>query len=244
MKKIILLLALLLCPLSANAAYWYEYAEKSYIDLDSLKKTNQYAFAWVKILNKGTFEPINNKKVWYVLNTIYVDFKNNKTAIKDVYFYDLDNKMLENYTLDELKWEIIVPDSMADSLYNVVDKYPRFETYAEKELWVDISDEIQLDILSLLMTNSECCNMWLKVYKKKPKTPNAKTKFVKTFLSVNLVENKFAVLDVIEYNKNGKIVKATKYDNLNYIVDDENYMKPVVDYIKNLEKRLRQSNDN
>ena len=63
MKKILLLLALLFMSMPAYATYWYEFSEKTYIDLDSLQKTGDTAFAWVKTMNDGNIKPINNKKI-------------------------------------------------------------------------------------------------------------------------------------------------------------------------------------
>lgn len=240
MKKLFVLLALLFMSMPAYATYWYEFAHKSYIDLDSLQKNSNIALVWVKILNQGNFEPIDNKKVWFSQSSMYVDLKNKRTALKDVYYYDLKNNVIENHRADKLQWNTIVPDSMGEYLYKVVKKYPRFDKVTEEELWVDIDEYTKLDVFSLLMTNSRCCNMWVKVYKTKPKTPNAKTKYMKAFLSVNLVEQKCAMIEMIEYNKKGKVVKINKFDELNYIKDTDDSLKPIIDYINNLEKALQQ----
>ena len=245
MRKLILLLALLLCPLSVNAAYWYEFAENSYIDLDSLQKNNNYSYAWIKLLNKGTFEPINNKKVWYGLNTIYVDLKNKKTAIKDMYFYDTDNKMLENYTVDSLIWEIIVPDSMAESLYEIVNKYPCLETPKDTPYWVNITEDTQIDINSLLLTNSNCINVWLNMDAKYLTDVKRKTKYVKSFLSVNLEERKAAVIEIKEYDKNNMILRHQKFSNLNYqAIGEDGVLNIAIDYILKLAESLEKGKTN
>lgn len=240
MKKLLVLLVLLFMSMPAYATYWYEVSNKTYIDLDSLRKTNNMAFAWVKILNNGNIEPINNKKIWYSMNTMYLDLKKQKTAIKDMYFYDLENKKVDDITFETLDWNIIVPDSVADLLYKFVKKYPRFDKVTEEELWVEIDEYTKLDVFSLLMTNSQCCNMSVITYLKKPKNPNAKVRYVKGFLSVNLIEQKFAVIEAIEYNKKGKVVKVNKFEELNYIKDTDDSLKPIIDYINNLEKALQQ----
>ena len=240
MKKFLLLLALLLMSMPAYATYWYEYSHKSYVDLDSLKKDKNTAFVWVKLLNDGNISPVDNKKVWFTQNSMYIDLKNKRTAIKDVYYYDLNNNQIKSYNLDKLQWDIIVPDTMAELLYETVKKYPRYEKVTDEELWVDIDEQTKLDVFSLLMTNSQCCNMWVITYPKKPKNPNAKSRYVKGFLSVDLVEQKFAILEAIEYNKKGKVVKMHKSEELNYIKDTDNSLKPIIDYINNLEKALQQ----
>mgnify|MGYP003457312239 CR=1 FL=1 len=63
-------------------------------------------------------------------------------------------------------------------------------------------------------------------------------RYAKAFLSLDLVEQKCAIIEVIEYNKKGKIVKVRKCDNLHYIRDEENSFKPIIDYILNLSKEL------
>ena len=240
MKKFLLLLALWLISMPAYATYWYEYSHKAYVDLDSLIKDKNTAFVWVKLLNDGNINPVDNKKVWFTQNSVYIDLKNKKTAIKDVYYYDLNNNEIKSYNLDKLQWDIIVPDTMAELLYETVKKYPRYEKVTEEELWVDIDDQTKLDVFSLLMTNSKCCNMWVISYPKKPKKANAKTRYIKGFLSVNLIEQKCAILEAIEYNKKGKVVKVHKFEELNYIKDTDNSLKPIIDYINNLEKALQQ----
>jgi hypothetical protein len=222
----------------AYATYWYEYSPKAYIDLDSLQKSNNMAFAWVKLLNDGNIDSIDNKKIWFTQNTMYIDLKNKKTAIKDAYFYDLKGNQVKSYSLEKIQWDVIVPDSMGQYLYEIVKKYPRFEKVTEEELWVDIDEQTKLDVYSLLMTNSKYCNMWLKVYKKKPKKPEVKCRYIKAFLSVNIVDNTLAVIETIEYNKKGSVVKSTKFDNLNYIRDEEYLTKPIIDYIYKLSNML------
>lgn len=243
MKKFLLLLALWLMSMPAYATYWYEYSHKAYVDLDSLKKDKNTAFVWVKLLNDGNISPVNNKKVWFTQNSMYIDLKNKRTAIKDVYYYDLNNNQINSYNLDKLQWDIIVPDTMAELLYETVKKYPRYEKVTEKELWVDIDEQTKLDAFSLLMTNSQCCNMWVITYPKKPKNPNAKARYVKGFLSVDLVEQKFAILEAIEYNKKGKVVKVHKSEELNYIKDTDDSLKPIIDYIYKLSNLLDKSSN-
>ena len=238
MKKFLLLLALLFMSMPAYATYWYEYSHKSYVDLDSLKKDKNTAFVWVKLLNDGNISPVDNKKVWFTQNSMYIDLKNKRTAIKDVYYYDLNNNQIKSYNLDTLEWDIIVPDTMAELLYETVKKYPRYEKATDEELWVNVDEQTKLDVYSLLMTNSSCCNMWVITYPKNPKKPNAKARYVKGFLSVDLIEHKFAILEAIEYNKNGKVVKVHKSDELNYIKDPDDSLKPIIDYIYKLSNML------
>lgn len=244
MKKFLLLLALWLMSMPAYATYWYEFSEKAYIDLDSIKKSNNIGFAWVKLLNNGNIEPINNKKVWYAMNTIYVDLKRQKTAIKDIYFYDLNNKKIEDHTFETLDWGIIIPDSMGESLYNIIEKYPRLEKLTNEQHWVELSPGLELDIYSLLMTNSECCNMWIKMDAKNITDVKRKTKYVKTFMSVNLVKRQAALLEVKEYDKNDRILSHKKDNSLSYSnIGEDGIVNYIIDYIYKLSNMLDKSSN-
>ena len=133
----------------ANATYWYEFSEKTYIDLDSLQKTGDTAFAWVKTMNDGNIKPINNKKISYSLSTLYIDLISKKMALKDAYFYDSNNNQVDESSREKLYWDVIIPGSIGDSLYEVVKKYPRFDKVTDEELWVDIDELTKLDVFSL-----------------------------------------------------------------------------------------------
>jgi hypothetical protein len=238
MKKILFTLLVLFFSMPAYATCWYEFCEKCYVDLDSLTKTNGVVSVWTKKLNTGNVEPVKNKKIWFTTQKMYINLKTKKLAIKEVYWYDLNGENVDYFQDEKLYWDTIAPDTVAYFLYDVVYKYPRLKKFTEKELWVNIDDKTKLDVLSLLMTNSNCCNASIIAYAKKPKRPNDKVRYVKAFLSLDLVEQKCAIIEAIEYNKKGKIVKVKKYDNLNYIRDEENSFKPIIDYILNLSKEL------
>lgn len=245
MRKLILLLALLLCPLSANAAYWYEFAEKSYIDLDSLKKVNGYGYAWVKLLNDGSMPNVNDKKIWFCQNTIYVDLKNKKTAYKDVFIYDLKGNKIESYTFDNLEWNIIIPDSVAENLYNLIDKYPQIKTFTNENSWVEIAENIQIDINSLMLTNSECTNMRLIMPANNIGNLKKKTKFVEAFMSVNLEKREVALVELKEYDKNKKYLNSKKYSDLNYVhIPETNAINTAINVILKMAKKLEQEGNN
>ena len=123
MKKFLLLLLLLFVSIPVFASNWCEYDENSYIDLDSIKRVDNIASFWQKHINKGNIRDVDNKKVAFAMDFSYFDFTSKKHAIKEIYFYGLDNKLIKKYSLN-LKWDVIVPDSKSDYLYKVVDNYP------------------------------------------------------------------------------------------------------------------------
>lgn len=239
MKKFLLLLALLLMSMPAYATYWYEYSHKSYIDLDSLKKNNNIAFVWVKILNDGNYEPINNKKVWFTQNSMYIDLKNKQTALKDVYYYDLNNKVIDSYTFDKTQWNTIVPDSMGEDLYNIINKYPRIKTFTNEQEWYAITDDIYIDINSLMLTNSHCSNMRLRMPAENIANLKNKTKYVEAFMSVNLDKRQAALVELKQFDKNKKFLKQTKYPYLNYVqIGEPNAINTAIDFIFKLSEML------
>ena len=239
MKKLLLLLALLFLSMPAYATCWYEYSPKAYIDLDSLQKRGNIAIVWVKLLNDGNIKPIDNKKIWFTQNSMYIDLKNKKTAIKDAYFYDLNRNQVQGYTLEQLQWDVIVPDSMGDLLYEVVEKYPRINTFTSEHEWYKIEENIQIDINSLMMTNSECCNMWLRMPAENIANLKSKTKYVEAFLSVNLAKRQATVIELKQYNKNKQLLKQTKFQYLNYVeVAETNAINKAIDFIFKLSEML------
>ena len=245
MKKLFLLLVLLLFALPSYATYWYEFFHKSYVDLDTIQKTNNIGLVWVKSLNDNDIEPINNKKIWYTLSRIYIDLKNKKIGLKDAYFYDLNNNLVENYELEEFKWDIVIPSSMGEALYNIVYKYPRLKNFTDKQHWVKVTEDTYLDINSLLLTNSECCNMWLKMDAKNFTDVKRKTKYVKTFVSVNLIKHQAAILELKEYDVNNKLLKHQKFYNLNYKnIGEDGVLYSVVKFIDKLTDELNKQNNN
>ena len=234
MKKILLLLMLLFFCIPTHASYWYQYDENSYIDLDSVKKVDNIGCAWVKTLNDGSIPPIDNKKIGYVMDFSYFDFTSKKWGVKEIYFYGLDGKKISKYSFDNLKWDSIIPDTMTENLYNVIYKYPRLEKVSNEDYWVKVTDDVELNISSLLFTNSECSNMEIKMYSKK--------RVHKTFMSVNMFKREVALLEVTEYNKKGKIIRHVSVNELKYLpLEEDSVLNTVFDYLYNLASFMEQS---
>ena len=124
MKKFLLLLVLLFVSIPVFASNWCEYSKNSYIDLSSIKKVGNITYFWQKHINNGKMRDINGKKVAFAMDVTYFDMKNKKVAVKEIYFYGLDNKLIQHHSIDNMQWDFIVPDSKFDNLYNVVDNYP------------------------------------------------------------------------------------------------------------------------
>lgn len=244
MKKfIIALFTLLLFQNCCLAVHWYEFANKSYIDLDTIEKNeNGICKAWVKLLNDGNIEPIDNKKVWFTLNTIYIDLKNKKHAIKDIYFYDLNNKNISDVSANTLQWDVNIPGSLSEYLYDIVLKYPRFERVKNEEYWVNLSPGAQIDINSILMTNSECCNVSIRTNAKNLKDVKRKTVYVKYISSINLVKKRVALIDVVEFDKNNKVINEIKYNNLYYQpIGEDSLANDAIKFIYELVDKLEKN---
>lgn len=246
MKKfIIALFTLLLFQNCCLAAYWKEFAYKSYIDLDTIeKKENGICKVWVKLLNDGDFKPINDKKIWYSLNTVYIDLKNKKYAIKDVFFYDLNNNNVSNISADTLKWDINIPDSLSEHLYNEVLDYPYVNNIKTEENWVKVNPDLEIDINSILLTNNECTNLKIKynVQNEKLSDISRRTRYTKASLSVNLVKKQAAIISVAEYDKNNKLIRVKKNNGLNYRnVNEDTPVNDAINFIYALVDKLEKN---
>ena len=242
MKKLFLSLFVLLVLSNITpcfATYWYEFAEKSYIDLDSISKKNNLGFAWVKILNNGDIEPIGGEKIWYSLNTIYVDLKYKKISLKDVYYYGLKNNLLYNKKAEKPIWDIVVPASLADYLVETVKNYPKLKKFTDEEFWARLDETTYIDVFSLLMTNNECCNVRVKTFTNKKQN----SKYIISLLSINLVKQEVAIVEAELYNKKGKKIKHIGDGNLHYSsYKNEASFIAIEEFIKELSKELEDIN--
>lgn len=124
MKKLIVLLSLLTITLPVFASNWVQLDStgKNFVDISSLQKEHEYGrynlySIWVKFLNDGsdyykTAEQIYNKKIWYDMNKIIVDCKENDFTIETSTFYDIDRNAI--LTRKYYRWDAIIPESTAD----------------------------------------------------------------------------------------------------------------------------------
>lgn len=125
-KKILLFLLMfaIFTPL-AMAATWEEFGHKTYIDKSSIKYIDSGAIFWLKILNDGTLEDIDGKKVWYMLSKYEINCKKRQFRVLSSNFYDL-----KKYPLVALpytsSWTDIPPDSNAEIWHRIFCKYDKF----------------------------------------------------------------------------------------------------------------------
>ena len=103
MKKILLLLIFIMitflpsfCAQQEDETQWMKVAENSYIDLDGVMGTEDiYGFSFLlKAYNKGQYEPVNGKKVWYTLSQYTIDCANKKYKIGVIDSYGFKNNFV------------------------------------------------------------------------------------------------------------------------------------------------------
>lgn len=121
MKKFIsIMFFTLISFLPVYAADWKEIQPKNYIDVSSITWKKDTVSFWMKLLNPGSWEKMNDKKVWYAKDYVLVDCKNKKIAFQSSIYYGLKEEVLASYEVDNeylLEWQRVVPESNGDFWY-------------------------------------------------------------------------------------------------------------------------------
>lgn len=117
MKRFLIFLALLLIPTPSYGTYWYEFAHKSYIDLDSVSEYQYTKRAWLKLLNPGDWELINNKKIWFEMEYVEVICSNQAPKYRPIHYtaYDLNYNVLKTWEYNDAPFTYVVPGSVGAS---------------------------------------------------------------------------------------------------------------------------------
>lgn len=118
MKKFLLaLLAFITVSCPAFAADWVYLGKIGdkivYLDRDSITKSHGEVGGWVKFIKPG-----NGK----LLGRLFVRESDQTFTIVAVISYDETGRVVNRYTEDNPKYEMIVPDSIIDRAYNVLVK--------------------------------------------------------------------------------------------------------------------------
>lgn len=103
------------------AADWNEIVDKHYIDMDSIQKTNWGGMVfWVKQLNPGTWQAINNKKVWYRMTRIELFCSSKSIRTQTMVNYDFNREVIDQSDNPSYKTENIVPESVGELYYDFI----------------------------------------------------------------------------------------------------------------------------
>ena len=104
MKKIVISLIFILIAAhpvfsaqqEQDDSQWMKVAENSYVDLDGIMGTDDmYGFSFLlKAYNKGQYEPVNGKKVWYTLSQYTIDCAKQKYKIGVIDSYGFKNNFV------------------------------------------------------------------------------------------------------------------------------------------------------
>lgn len=98
MKNLLILLLILfltsiagICSENSEDSSWKRVSDNNYIDSDGIVGTeDMYGFSFLlKSYNKGQYEPVNGKNVWYTLSQYTIDCGRNtyKIGVMDSYGY-------------------------------------------------------------------------------------------------------------------------------------------------------------
>ena len=101
MKKVLLILLILFIgfmpAFSAQSGQdedeWMKVGENSFVNLDGITGLEDiYGFSFlIKAYNKGQYEPVNGKKIWYTLSQYTIDCAKNKYKIGIIDSYGFKN---------------------------------------------------------------------------------------------------------------------------------------------------------
>lgn len=120
MKYYLVLFFFFLFSLPSLGANWVG-TPKLYIDKDSFetyyKNGNKYVSVWIKMLNKGQFEPINNKRIWYTISKAHVDCSNKKIGFTSTAYYGLDRYVLYSDDTQYPDFYDIPPESLGEVVW-------------------------------------------------------------------------------------------------------------------------------
>ena len=123
MKKVVsIVFFTLISFLPVYAADWKEIQPKNYIDASSVAWKKDTVSFWKKSLNPGTWSLVNNKKVWYVKDYIYIDCKEKKLAYQSSIYYYMKDQLINSFDVEYenlLEWQRVVPDTNGDVWYHL-----------------------------------------------------------------------------------------------------------------------------
>lgn len=137
MKKILLMFLLFftIASVPAFARNWVEFANKMYIDTDSIEpyidgisasRKEEYVF-WTKNLNDGSepykdWEKTYNKKIWYDLSKNVISCQQKTLTLQAIAIYDLKGSVIKTDEIPFVYQEArsIIPDSVGEIIYSIV----------------------------------------------------------------------------------------------------------------------------
>lgn len=114
------------------AAQWSQILPKTWYDISSLSYKGNIVRFWIKDLNPGDWDKIDNKQVWFYKREIEMDCTNKKLRFINNIAFDLKGNVIYNFSEPETKkeydygaskfyntsvWTSIVPDSAGEDIY-------------------------------------------------------------------------------------------------------------------------------
>lgn len=119
MKKfIIAVLALFMATnLCLAATKWMELAPKTYVDLNSVRKTYDGYEFYIKQLSGAPMaaDYLKQKNFWYEINLIRLKCAEETVVYVTNYYFDLKGRMVETYRANE--YHKLLPDTLGQKIY-------------------------------------------------------------------------------------------------------------------------------
>lgn len=116
MKKIILLCFLMMVALPVFAVNWVQIGAKTWLDLSTYITKGNIVSAWVKVLNDGSWKPLNNQKIYYNIIRYNANCSERTFALSASISYDYNKEVVASFDYNNkdflLEWNIVIPESL------------------------------------------------------------------------------------------------------------------------------------
>ena len=115
----------LLCciMMPAFASNWVQVSHNKYVDADSIKPSNAYGtftFKAKAVADRAPFEVQDEKEVWQVNGSMYVNCRTGYLREVSYSMYDSENKLIHSNKASGQDWRNIGPSSPVHDLYEYV----------------------------------------------------------------------------------------------------------------------------
>lgn len=122
-KKILVLAMLALATSTVFASDWVQVSHNKYVDSSSIKPSNAYGtftFKAKAIADRVPFETKEDKDVWQVNGSMYVNCRTGYLREVSYSMYDSDNKLIHSNKASGQDWRNVGPSSPVHDMYEYV----------------------------------------------------------------------------------------------------------------------------
>ena len=122
-KSLLALCVASICASSAFAADWVQVSHNKYVDSSSIKPSNAYGtftFKAKAVADGVPFERHNDKDVWQINGSMYVNCRSGYLREVSYSMFDSDNKAIYSNKASGNDWRNIGPSSPVHDMYEYV----------------------------------------------------------------------------------------------------------------------------